>query len=90
MPSINKKSDLGIGKTTDTLYKAANCLRDVSATGTTSAFHSYFLVLIISISLNLMAIDIFHNMFYNICNIPAKPLPQGMRNMVGIFVLGVE
>jgi hypothetical protein len=38
----------------------------------------------------LLAIDIFHNMLYSIDNIPAKPLPQGMRNMVGFFVLGVE
>jgi hypothetical protein len=45
---------------------------------------------LVSTSLNLMAIDIFHNMFYSIYNIPAKPLPQGMRNMVGFFVLGVE
>ena len=45
---------------------------------------------LVSTSLNLMAIDIFHNMFYSIYNIPAKPLPQGMRNMVGLFILGAE
>jgi len=45
---------------------------------------------LVSTSLNLTAIDIFHNMFYSIYNIPAKPLPQGMRNMVGFFVFGVE
>jgi hypothetical protein len=42
------------------------------------------------LNLNLTAIDIFHNMFYSTYNIPTKPLPQGMRNMVGFFVLGVE
>ena len=45
---------------------------------------------LVSTFLNLTAIDIFHNMFYSIYNIPAKPLPQGMRNMVGFFVFGVE
>jgi hypothetical protein len=38
----------------------------------------------------LLAIDIFQKHCYIISNIPAKPLPQGMRNMVGFFVLGVE
>jgi len=45
---------------------------------------------LVSTSLNLMAIDIFQKQCYSIYNIPAKPLPQGMRNMVGFFVLGVE
>jgi len=35
-------------------------------------------------------IDIFQKHCYIISNIPAKPLPQGMRNMVGFFILGVE
>ena len=38
----------------------------------------------------LLAIDIFHNMFYSIYNIPAKPLPQGMLNYGGFFILGAE
>ena len=45
---------------------------------------------LVSTSLNLMAIDIFQKHCYSVINIPAKPLPQGMRNMVGFFVLGVE
>lgn len=41
---------------------------------------------LVSTSLNLIAIDIFHNMFYSIYNRPVKPLPQGMRNLTGIFM----
>jgi len=37
-----------------------------------------------------LPIDICHQKRYIVSNIPAKPLPQGMRNMVGFFILGVE
>ena len=38
----------------------------------------------------LLAIDIFQKQCYSVTNIPAKPLPQGLRNMVGFFILGAE
>ncbi len=42
----------------------------------------------ISSPLLLAKIDIFQEHCYIADNIPAKPLPQGMRNMVGLFILG--
>jgi hypothetical protein len=44
----------------------------------------------ISSPLLLAKIDIFQKHCYIVGNIPAKPLPQGMRNMVGFFILGAE
>lgn len=38
----------------------------------------------------LLAIDIFQKHCYIIGNIPTKPPPQGMRNMVGLFIWGAE
>ncbi len=39
---------------------------------------------------SLLAIDIFQKHCYSVANIPAKPLPQGMRNVAGLFILGAE
>ena len=33
-----------------------------------------------------MPIDNFHNKCYFVSNIPVKPLPQGMRNLTGLFL----
>ncbi len=33
-----------------------------------------------------MPVDILHTMCYITCNIPAKPLPQGKRNLAGLFL----
>jgi len=45
---------------------------------------------LVSTSLNLMAIDIFQKHCYSETNIPTRPLPQGMLNYGGSFILGVE
>ena len=37
----------------------------------------------------IVYIDIFNNECYSVSNIPAKPLPQGKRNLAGLF-LGAE